>query len=141
MILFTLCLDPLLRNLDDGLNAQAPTCHGRRRFAVAYADDVTIILKSPSDIQIVQEAINNYAAASGAQLNIRKSKSLALGTWNTATPIREVTYQSDMKTLVIRFSKSVRQTAILSWKHITGNIRAQAQAEYHISAYINESNT
>jgi hypothetical protein len=36
-----------------------------------------------------------------------------------------------MKLLGTRFSTSVRQTAIVSWTHITGKIRAQAQAEYH----------
>ena len=58
---------------------------------IAYADDVTIILKDPQDIQKVLEAIRLYAEASGAELNICKSAALPLGTWNTVQMIFGVT--------------------------------------------------
>ena len=67
MILFTICLDSLLRLLDDTLN-DVPTRRRKKRTAViAYADDVTIILKDPHDIQKLHAAIRLYAEASGAE--------------------------------------------------------------------------
>jgi hypothetical protein len=46
---------------------------------VAYADDVTIFVTFAADFAIIEEAILLYEQASGARLNIRKSKALAVG--------------------------------------------------------------
>jgi hypothetical protein len=45
---------------------------------VAYADYVTVILRSAQEAQVVQDAIHMYEKASGALLNYRKSKALVL---------------------------------------------------------------
>lgn len=58
---------------------------GRRalRTAVfAYADDVTIVVTSPMDLPVMTDAIRRYESVSGAYLNPRKSKSLAIGGWS-----------------------------------------------------------
>jgi hypothetical protein len=44
LLLFTICLDPLLRVLDDKLNAIKTRGRKKRTAVIAYADDVTIIL-------------------------------------------------------------------------------------------------
>jgi hypothetical protein len=74
MLLFTLCLDPLLRTIHDRLTTSSPGSNKYRAVLLAYADDVTIILRSPQDAAIVQEEISKYEAESGAKLNIDKSK-------------------------------------------------------------------
>jgi len=84
MLFFTLCLDPLLCMLDDKLNASMTRSRKKRTTVIAYADDVTIIVRSPEEIPTVQEALFCYEAMSGARLNIQKSKTLALGSWNTS---------------------------------------------------------
>jgi hypothetical protein len=87
MLLFTLCLDPLLRKLDEDLNDHRPARSSGRPAVVAYADDFTVILRSQRDIRVVQAPVNQYEAATGAMLNLSKSKAMALGTWETTTPI------------------------------------------------------
>jgi hypothetical protein len=53
---------------------------------VAYADNVTIFLTS-DDIRTIQDAIRCYEAASGARLNVEKSKAMTIGSWVTSTGI------------------------------------------------------
>jgi hypothetical protein len=87
MLLFALCLDPLIRKITEEIAGCRPTRHKRKLAVVAYADDVTIILRSVQEVQIVQEAIRLYEKATGAVLNHRKSKALDLGGWNNDTPV------------------------------------------------------
>ena len=68
MLLFTLCLDPLLCLLDKNLTATTTGSRNKRATVIAYADDVTIVLRSPEEVPIVQEALRCYEAASGAKL-------------------------------------------------------------------------
>jgi len=74
MLLFTLCLDPLLRLLDENLPATTTGNRNKRAHVVAYVDDVTIILMSPEEFPMVHEALCCYEAASGAKMNIQKPK-------------------------------------------------------------------
>jgi hypothetical protein len=87
MLLFALCLDPLLRRIVDALIGCRPKRKKSHLAVVAYADYITIILRSPQEVQVIQEAIPTYDAASGAVLNVQKSKAMALGTWSTAIPV------------------------------------------------------
>ena len=69
---------------DENLAAAHSGPYNQRTAVIAYADDVTIILRSPKDIPIVQEALRCYEDASGAKLNIHKSKAMALGSGDTS---------------------------------------------------------
>jgi hypothetical protein len=73
MLLFALCLDPLLRRIADALTECRPEQRKSHQAVVAYADDITIILRSPQEVQAIQEAIRTYTyeAASGAVLNTK----------------------------------------------------------------------
>jgi hypothetical protein len=79
MLLFAHCLDPLIRKITDAIAGCRPPRHNRKLAVVAYADDVTIILRSAQEVQVVQEAIRLYEKATGAVLNHCKSKALVLG--------------------------------------------------------------
>jgi hypothetical protein len=74
MLLFALCLDPLIRKITEAIAGCRPTRHKRQLAVMAYADDVTIILRSAQEVQIAQEAIRLYEKASGAELNHQKTK-------------------------------------------------------------------
>jgi hypothetical protein len=54
---------------------------------VTYADDITLFVTTPADIPFLREAIQTYKRATGASLNIGKSKALATGSWDTAINI------------------------------------------------------
>jgi hypothetical protein len=131
MLLFAVCLDPFLRMLDETLEGHRTTHHSRQQAVIAYADDVTIILQSPQEVPLVQEAIRVHEAASGASLNFQKSKAMALGSWNTTNTVMGLDYHTELRILGIRFATTIRQSAIRSWTHVTGNTRAQAQEMYH----------
>jgi hypothetical protein len=50
----------------------------------AYADDVTVIMRSRDNIQHIKESLRCYEAASGTKLNVQKSKAVALVVWDTS---------------------------------------------------------
>jgi hypothetical protein len=76
MQLFVLCLNPLLCVLDEKLNGIRLRCRSKNTTVGAYADDVTTFVTSPADIELIQEAVTCYQAASVAGLNIEKSKAM-----------------------------------------------------------------
>ena len=120
MLLFTLCLDPLLSALHDRLIAPSKGRQKYRTAVIAYAYDVTIILRSPKVAAIVQEEIRNYETASGAKLNIHKSKAMALGSWNTAQNIMGIQYQTVLRVLGVHMTQTTHQSAPISWATVTG---------------------
>ena len=105
MQLFALCLNPLLYMLDERLTGIQIRCHSKKTTVVAYADDVTIFVTSPADIQPIQEAIRCYQSASGARLNIEKSKATAIGSWDASTDIMGIPYHTTIKILGVRMYK------------------------------------
>jgi len=73
-----LCLNPLLCLLDrtlTGIRIDRVT----RTAAVAYADDITLFVTDPNDIPALAETVRRYEKATGARVNIRKSKAMAAG--------------------------------------------------------------
>jgi hypothetical protein len=54
MILYALCLNPLLSTLEKKLSGIRISQSGPPAKVVAYADDVTIFVTSPADIPIIQ---------------------------------------------------------------------------------------
>jgi hypothetical protein len=83
MMLFAICIDPFIRTLAENLQDIEFGRSGSHLAVLAYADDVTILLQSPGDIPKIQETLEKYGATSGAKINIRKSKALAVGKWDT----------------------------------------------------------
>jgi len=67
MILYATCLNPLLCALENSLHGLRIGRHRARTSVVAYADDVTIFVTTPTDVPKLQEAIHCYEAASGQE--------------------------------------------------------------------------
>jgi len=72
---------------------------------IAYADYVTIFLNSPADVRKPQETLLIYESVTGAKANVRKSRALALGSWDTTTQIMDISYHTDVKILAFHFTK------------------------------------
>jgi hypothetical protein len=70
MTLFALCVDPLLRILEKKLPGINIGKRANKTVVVAYTDDVTIFVTSPTDLPIIHHAIQCYEKATGARLNI-----------------------------------------------------------------------
>jgi len=112
----------------------------KKTTVVAYADDVTIFVTSPADIQPIKEAIRCYQAASGERLNIQKSKAIAIGSWDASIDIMGIPYHTAIKILGVRMHRTVSQSVNNSWPAVTGRIRAKARdAIVGIYALIKES--
>ena len=94
VLLFALCVDPLLRVLDQKLSGIRIGKRARKIAVVAYADDVTIFVTTPTDIPVTQDEIQCYEKATGARLNTRKSKALAVGEWSTSTDTLNIAYHA-----------------------------------------------
>ena len=77
MLLFTICLNPLLEFLDQTLTG-IRIGRGSRTAVVAYADDITLFVTNPNDIPALAETLQSYEKATGARVNIRKSKAMAV---------------------------------------------------------------
>jgi hypothetical protein len=90
--MFVICINPLLQALERELRGLKMRTNGTPAKLVAYADDVTLILTSPEEIEIAGRLIGEYELASGAKVNVRKSKALALSTWDTTVPILDMPY-------------------------------------------------
>jgi hypothetical protein len=57
---------------------------------IAYADDVKSC--GHEEERAVQHAIESYQKASGARINLEKSKVMALGGWETTTDVMGIQY-------------------------------------------------
>jgi len=73
MVLYALCLHPLLRTLKDRLHG----IHigGTRRISsvLAYADDVTLLVTQPENLDTILQKIHTYENATGARINTNES--------------------------------------------------------------------
>jgi len=130
MILYAMCLNPLLCTLENSVYALRMGRHHARSSVVAYADDVTIFVTTPTEIPKLQEAIHSYEAASGSRLNIQKSRAIAFGTWDKSIEIMNIPNHDTETILGFQIRNTVGESALASWTKTTEKIRTQAQETY-----------
>ena len=130
MILYAMCLNPLLCTLENSLHGQWTGRHCARTSVVAYADNVTMFVTTPTDIPKLQEAIHCFEAASGARVNIQKSRTVTFGTWDKSIEIMNNPYRDTATILGFQIKNTVRESALASWTKTTAKIRAQSQEAY-----------
>ena len=130
MLLFALCVDPLLRILDQKLPGIQIGKRARKTVVVAHADDVTIFVTTPTDIPVIRDAIQCYEKATGTRLNTRKSKALAVGGWSTSTDTLNIPYHAEIKILSLIFASTIEHSMTNSWTNVTGKLRSQARDTY-----------
>jgi hypothetical protein len=75
--LFVLCIDPLIRILEQKLSGIRIGKRARRIVVVAYTGDVTIFVTITMDPPVIQETIACYERT-GIRLNTKKSKALTI---------------------------------------------------------------
>jgi hypothetical protein len=127
---YAICVDPLLRMFHEKLTGITIRNRNNKITSIAYADDITIIITSPLDIPAVQTALNIYEKATGARINISKSKIMAMGKWDTSINIFNIPYYARMKILGINFTSTTEQTVDVNWSIMADQIKVQAQNAY-----------
>jgi hypothetical protein len=130
MALFALCLNPLLYQLDQTLNGFRIHQRQWQSAVIAYADDVTLLITTPEDIDAVKDAVQCYKKATGTILNIRKSQALAVGVWDTTIPVMDIPHNDEITVIRFKVQKSVARAASSSWTRITHMVRTQARDTY-----------
>jgi hypothetical protein len=124
VLLFALCLNPLLHSLDDSLSGIKIGQDNTKVAVAPYADDVTVFLTSPVDSQKLQEILSTYDAASGAKVNRQKLSALALGHWDGSSLISNIPYSQSVKILGFKFTNSERCSEhVLVYRIITSAFR------------------
>jgi hypothetical protein len=81
-MLFVLCINPLIQYLENNLKGLMFNKAQRMVVEAEYADDITFLVTAPEDIQYLKKIIQSYVRATGALLNVRKSRELAVRTWD-----------------------------------------------------------
>jgi len=69
---------------------------GKRTAVVAIADDKTLLVTDQNDIPALAETPRRYEKETGACLNLRKSKAMAEGSWNTTVNMMDVPYCTEL---------------------------------------------
>ena len=123
---FALCLNLFIQTLEKELQG-IKIGRGQPKTAVtAYADDVTIFLSTPDDIGKLHDILNTYEAATGAMVNMTKSRALALGTWDTPLKIMDIPCHTGVQILGYHFTNKVNTSAKETWSMVTEKVRALA---------------
>jgi hypothetical protein len=130
MLLFALCIDHFVCALASTLPVISVGSSGAHPAVLAYADDVTILLQSPRHVPKIQNILDQYGAASGAKINIRKSKALGVCRLDTTVNIMGIQYHASVKIVGIQFTTMIPQSVLKCWSAVTDGIRAHAQEAY-----------
>jgi hypothetical protein len=77
---------------------------------VAYADDVTIFIKSVTEFHVIEEAMCLFEKASGAWLNPKKSQALPIGRWKTFDTVFGFIYHHSVRILSIQFRNNIQRS-------------------------------
>jgi hypothetical protein len=104
MQLYALCLHPLLTIFKEKRTKLQIGKNGRRTAVVAYANDVTLLVSSPNELPIIMDSIQTFEKASGAQINLHKSKALAIARWDTTNNRRGIDFSPQIKILRVTFT-------------------------------------
>jgi len=78
MLLFATCIISLLINLNRKLQGIKARHNSTKTTTIAYADDITIIIRHPDEIDDIREILQDYMKATGAHLNENKFLALVL---------------------------------------------------------------
>ena len=97
---------------------------------VAYADDITIFVTTPTDVSVINGATQCYEKATGARLNTQKSKALTVGGWSTSTDTLNITYRAEVKILGVTFARTIEHSMNKRWANVAGKVRAHARDTY-----------
>jgi len=111
MMLYAICINPLLHKLEEALNGVRIRRRSPGTAAIAYADDVTVLLTAQDEDQTLQEILRIFEEATGAKINMDKSKALAIVGWDTSQEIMNITYQEELRILGFQFTNRSNLTS------------------------------
>jgi len=130
MVLYALCLHPLLSTLDHSLQEPKVGRRKRCRPVLAYADDVTVFVTHPAEFVTIRQTIQCFENDTGALHYRSKSKAMALCRWTAPATELGIVFHDSIKVLGVNFGPTIPQTMKYSWIGVIHAVRAQAQKAY-----------
>jgi hypothetical protein len=121
----------LLINLDKKLEGVYIRRNSAKTTAIEHADDITIIVTKPEEVDTIKYILHDYMLVTGAHINVIKSHAIALGSWDKLTPMMDINYREEIILLGFHMANNVKRTTNKSWAMFTAKIRAQAQRDYY----------
>jgi hypothetical protein len=97
---------------------------------VAYADDITVFVTRPEDFTIINQTIWHYEKATGAKLNPKKLKALAIGNWTMPATVLGIDFHPQVTILGVIFGPTIAESIKGSWTGVIPKVRAQARKAY-----------
>jgi hypothetical protein len=79
-------------------------------------------VSAPEEIMAIRETIHCYVKATGAVLNIGKSQSLAVDTWDTTRRVLGILYSAEIKIQGFSMTTTIAQSGLSSWTRITNMV-------------------
>jgi hypothetical protein len=130
MVLYALCLHPLLRTLEHHLPS-FKIGHRTCSFpVVAYADDIKVFITRPEDFTIILQAVRSYEQATGARLSRKKSKALVIGPWTEPATALGIEFHDQATNLGVTFGTTIVKSFKDSLAGVLRTVRAQARKAY-----------
>ena len=129
MTLYSICLKPLIQTIDKNISGIRIGKTQTRTAIVAYADDVTVFLTRVEDIPKLEGTLHRFEAATGAKVNVTKSRTLALGNWNKSNTIINIPNYNDVTILGYQFT-NINTAAAKTWSSVVARMQATAQDAY-----------
>ena len=112
MILFVIYLHPLVCRLERVCGSD---------LLVAFADDISVIITSPSQIEAMNGLFARFETAAGAKLNLRKTVAIDVGFYEGNEINTHWLHTTNMvKILGITFTNSIRLMTTLNWNALVG---------------------
>ena len=129
MTLYAMCLNPLIQTIDKNISGIRIGKNQMRTAIVAYADDVTIFLTRAEDIPELEGTLHRFELATGARINIMKSRTMALGNWNKSNTILNILYCNEITILGYHFT-NINTAAAKTLSAVVARMCATAQDAY-----------
>uniref|UniRef100_A0A3B1JI27 Reverse transcriptase domain-containing protein n=1 Tax=Astyanax mexicanus TaxID=7994 RepID=A0A3B1JI27_ASTMX len=142
--LYILAISPLIKCIKDDSRIQGVKFNGNKYVISAYADDITVLVKSKKDLEYIYEHFNNYEKVSGAELNKEKSECLWIGDTGSKSKFTiDIQEQKQIKILGIYFDN--KQCVELNWtkkeEEIEKEIEKYSKIKLNYKTRINIMNT
>lgn len=124
-LLFSIAIEPLaLLLLRDGGITGIPTPLGREIKVSLYADDVTITVRTETDLERAMHHLRVFERASGARVNMAKSTLTHFGA--VSRSLRRWSFQQGdgtVRVLGVYLGADIRAARDKSWAEIVGKVR------------------
>lgn len=125
-LLYVFAIDPFLRSLQECDFRGVPVPHASALSVFAYADDVTVVVSTSHEAQLLAASIGTYSEASGSLVNFEKSEALWTLQGDPDFDLPQFAKASScLKILGVKFGRE--DNARLNWeeKLDAGNARVQ----------------